>query len=73
MLWVSFLSSRLTCGLLEPKETPSSFVAIYQPARALPVKFHNYNDSVMRAAWILQVPTMYSMDILHQAKVDHLD
>jgi hypothetical protein len=28
MLKVSFLFSRLTCGLLKPKEPPSSFVAL---------------------------------------------
>jgi hypothetical protein len=41
--------------------------------RALLVRFHNYNDSVMRVARILRVPTMHSRDILLQAKRDHLD
>ncbi len=73
MLQVSFLSSRFTCGLLEPKEPPSSFVASYQPHSAVPVEFHNYKDSVMKAAGTLRVPTKHSRDILHKAKEDHLD
>ncbi len=55
MLLVSFLSSMLTRGLLEPKEPSSSFVASYQQPSAVPVEFHNYKDSAMRAAGILQV------------------
>jgi hypothetical protein len=50
MLMVSFLSSRLTHGLLEPKEPSDSFVASYQPHSAVPVEFQNHKDSVMRAA-----------------------
>jgi hypothetical protein len=63
MLKVSFLSSRLTRGLLEPKEPLRSFVALEQPSSAVTVEFHNYTDSVMRAAGILWVPTMCSRDI----------
>ncbi len=37
------------------------------------MEFHNYKDSVMRAARILRVPTMYLKDILHKAEGDHLD
>ncbi len=43
-----------------------------QQACAVPVKFHDYKDSVMRVAGILWVPTMHSRDILLQAKGDHL-
>ncbi len=64
MLLVSFLSSRLTHGLLEPKEPFDSFVASYQPHSAVPVEFQNHKDSVMRAAGILLVPTLRSRDIL---------
>jgi hypothetical protein len=56
--------------LIEP---PSSFVASWQLHSALPVKFHNHKDSVMRAAVILWVPTKHSKNILLQAKGDHLD
>jgi hypothetical protein len=35
---------------------------------AVPVKFHNYSDSLMRVAGRLQVPTMHSRDFLLQAK-----
>jgi hypothetical protein len=43
-----------------------------QQASAVPVKFRDYKDSVMRVARILWVPTMRSRDILLQAKGDHL-
>jgi hypothetical protein len=52
---VSVLSSMLTLGLLEPKEPSNIFVASYQQPSAAPVEFHNYKDSVMRAAGILQI------------------
>ncbi len=43
-----------------------------QQASAVPVKFCDYKDSVMRVAGILWVPTMRSRDTLLQAKGDHL-
>ncbi len=73
MLYVSFLSSRFTCDLFEPKEPFSSFVAFYQPHSAEPVIFQNHKDSVMRATRILRGPTMRVRDILQQAKGDYLD
>jgi hypothetical protein len=39
-----------------------------QQASAVPVRFHDYKDNVMRVAGILWVPTMCSRDILLQAK-----
>jgi hypothetical protein len=63
---------RFTHDILEPKEPSSSFVTSYQPHSAVPVVFQNHNESVMRAAGILRVPTMHSGDILQQAKGDHL-
>ncbi len=57
----------------KPIEPPSSFVASYQLPQCLPIKFHNYNDSVTRAARILLVPTLRSRDIQLQAQGDHLD
>jgi hypothetical protein len=50
MLQVSFLSSRFTRDLLEPKEPFSSFVASYQPHIAVQVIFQDHKDNVMRAA-----------------------
>ncbi len=66
-----YFSSGLTCGLLKTIEPPSSFVA--NSPSAVPVIFHNYNDSATSVARRLQVPTMRSRDILLQAKGDHLD
>jgi hypothetical protein len=43
-----------------------------QQASAVPVKFCDYKDSVMRVAWILWISTMRSREILLQAKGDHL-
>jgi hypothetical protein len=43
-----------------------------QQTSAVPVRFRDYKDSVMRVAGILWVPTMPSRDILLQAKGDHL-
>ncbi len=73
MLKISFLSKRLTRGLLEPKEPSSSFVASCQPHSTLLVKFQNQKHNVERAAGIFWVPTMRSRDILQQDKGDHLD
>jgi hypothetical protein len=66
-------SSGLTCGSWKPIEPASSFVASFQLHSAVPVKFHNHKDSVMRVAGILQVRTMHSRVILWQAKEDYLD
>jgi hypothetical protein len=58
---------------LEPKEPSSNFVASYQQHSAVQVEFHNNKDSFLRAAEILQAPTMCSRDFLQQAKGDLLD
>jgi hypothetical protein len=63
--------------LWNPKNPPqfwhSNFVASYQQHSSVQVEFHNNKDSFLRAAEILQAPTMCSRDILQQAKGDHLD
>jgi hypothetical protein len=56
-----------------PKNPPAALLFQYQPPSAVPIEFHNYKDSVMRAAGILWVSTMHSRSILHETKRDHLD
>ncbi len=55
----------------KPQNPPAALLLSNRPS-ALPVKFHNYNDSVKRVAGRLRVPTMHSRDILLQDKGDHL-
>ncbi len=52
----------------KPQRPPAPYVASCLTSRAVLVKFHNCNDSVTRVGGRLQVPTMRSRDILHQAK-----
>ncbi len=55
----------------KPIETPAALLLRTNCPYAVPVKFHNYNDSVRRVVGILRVPTMSSREILLQAKGDH--
>jgi hypothetical protein len=48
--------------------SPAPLVTSCLNYSAVPVEFHNCNDSVTRVAGRLWVPTMRSRDILHQAK-----
>jgi hypothetical protein len=69
MLTVSLLFQRAHLWPLEKQEYPSADLLLHTNCpSAVPVKFHNYNDSVTRVARRLQVPTMPSRDILLQAK-----
>jgi hypothetical protein len=72
MLSVSLPFSGLTCSLLKTIEPPASLLLHTNRPSAVPVEFHNYNDSVTRVAGRLRVPIMCSRDILLQAKGDHL-
>jgi hypothetical protein len=67
--WFLCFSSRLTCRLLKNHKIPPAALLLhtYCPSE-VPVKFHNYSDSLMRVAGKLQVPTMHSRDFLLQAK-----
>jgi hypothetical protein len=58
--------------LEKPLNPPAALLLHTNHPSAVPVKFH-YNDSAMRVARGLRVPTMHSRDILLQAKEDHLD
>ncbi len=49
-------------------EPPAALLLHTNHPSAVSVEFHNYNDSVMRVAGRLWVPTMCSRDILLQAK-----
>jgi hypothetical protein len=52
----------------KPKNPPAALLLRTYHSSAVPVEFHNCNDSVIRVAGRLRVPTMRSKDILHQAK-----
>ncbi len=56
----------------EQKTNEYRITNLKQQASAVPVRFHDYKDSVMSVAGILWVPTMPSREILLQAKGDHL-
>jgi hypothetical protein len=70
MLLVSLFFHR-ACGLLKNHRTLAALLPHTKRSSAVQVKFHNCNDSVMRVAKRLWVPTMGSKDILLQAKGDH--
>jgi hypothetical protein len=73
MLSVSLLFQRShLCPLEKPYNPPVALLLHTNRPSAVPVEFHNYNDSVTRVAGRLRVPTMRSRDILLQAKGDHL-
>jgi hypothetical protein len=61
-----FLSARSLLVLWRMIEFPH--VASCVTSRAIPVEFHNWNDSVTRVVGKLRVPTKHSRDILQQAK-----
>ncbi len=65
MLSVSLLFQR---DHLWPLKKPAALLFHTKRPSAVPVKFHNYNNSVTRVAGRLWVPTMRSWDILLQAK-----
>ncbi len=52
----------------KPLNPPAPYVASCLTSGAVPPEFHYCNDSVTRVAGRLQVPTMPSRDVLHQAK-----
>jgi hypothetical protein len=51
-----------------PQNPPAALLPYAKQSAAVPVKFHNCNDSVTRVARRLRVLTMHSKDILLQAK-----
>jgi hypothetical protein len=67
----AFLAGSLVASwkVIEP---PAALLLHTNCPSIVPVEFHNYNDSVTRAAGRLLVPTMRSRDILFQAKGHHL-
>jgi hypothetical protein len=70
MLSVSLLFQQLTHGLLKNHRTLQQLCCFIPNtySSAVPVEFHNCNDSAMRVAGRLRVPIMHSKDILRQAK-----
>jgi hypothetical protein len=73
MLSASLLFQRAHLWPLEkPYNPPAALLLHSNLPNAASVEFHNYNNSVMRVARSLQVPTRHSKDILLQVKGDHL-
>jgi hypothetical protein len=69
MLLVSLLFQWAHLWPLEkPKNPPAAVLLDTITSSAVPVEFHNYNNSVARVARISRVPTVFSRDILLQAK-----
>ncbi len=70
LCWFGFIvfPAGLLVAFWKTTEPPAAFLPHTQHANAVPVKFHNCNESVMRVAGKLRVPTMRSRDIMHQAK-----
>ncbi len=48
--------------------SPAPYVVSRLTSKAIPVEFNNCNDSIMRVAGELQVPSKHSRDILLEAK-----
>jgi hypothetical protein len=59
----------------DSKNPPAAFLLLLTTlcSRYQSDVFQNHRDNVKRAARILPVPTMHSMDILQQANQNHLD